>query len=435
MASDYEQVEGPQNCPDNVVLQQPKRQRMVDHQDLQHQSEVGPDGTGMPTVVLSTGVGDSLLDQLACRDVIMPALFDFIGNDPDMMSRIRHPSFQAGLRLIMQGRKHNGDCPVAAGGEYNHPRECVCLKRAPPRPGMITRRRKATILVSERDLMCYPLKQFNAFIQDSGLADSQFVEYTRYLRDMWHRPVFSKDRLPDECCELGCGHLKDFRQLLNSACLTPNGIRFLEEERERFMNRRQQHNSRQRRKVKSRDSTGSPIPPEASSPASYPTTPSRLPDPIARAIQLNSTAQQYSGNFPAFAVLPQFTPNAIGAPDIGRPQTQGLARLSAFSYQWPGQQGPYQPATPGMSMATQQFMAMHHPQIMHPDSHQTSVSDFDAARQLSSLSSRFSYPTHAQQPRLAPISPPSPSQSGQFYGPEGPQADDEHSLPPSPQEA
>ena len=114
-------------------------------------------------------------------------------------------------------------------------------------------------MVSESDLMCYPLKQFNAFVQDSGLADSQYVEYTRFLREMWHKPNFLKDRLPDFTCELGCGRLKEFRQLLQNACLTPNGVRFLEEERERFMNRRQQHNSRQRRKERVRDGTESPV--------------------------------------------------------------------------------------------------------------------------------------------------------------------------------
>jgi hypothetical protein len=65
--------------------------------------------------------------------------------------------------------------------------------------------------------MSYPLRQLNSFIQDSGLADSQYVEYTRYLRDMWHRPMFGKNRLPEDCCELGCGHLKDFRNLIQSA--------------------------------------------------------------------------------------------------------------------------------------------------------------------------------------------------------------------------
>jgi hypothetical protein len=57
-----------------------------------------------------------------------------------------------------------------------------------------------------------------------------------------HPQVTSKERLSENLCELGCGRLKDFRASLQAACLTPNGVRFLEEERERYMNRRQQQN-------------------------------------------------------------------------------------------------------------------------------------------------------------------------------------------------
>ena len=68
-------------------------------------------------------------------DFLLPALHQFIGNDPDTLQRVRHPSFQAGLTLMLQGSKHQPDCPAAGAGTYNHTRDCTCVRRS-PRPGV-----------------------------------------------------------------------------------------------------------------------------------------------------------------------------------------------------------------------------------------------------------------------------------------------------------
>eukprot|EP00048_Salpingoeca_helianthica_P022531 m.18784 g.18784 ORF g.18784 m.18784 type:complete len:704 (+) comp7442_c0_seq2:206-2317(+) len=208
---------------------------------------------GVPeTPVLTTEIITAIITEPstgAQQEILLPSLYPLIRHEPEILSRIRFPSFQAGLALIAKGAKHTSDCPAFESGAYDTPRTCVCQRRlARPAHLVSAGKRRQTVIVAETDLMCFPLRQLNAFIQDSGLADSMYVEYTRFLRDMWHLPFFANTRLSDNCCELGCGHLKEFRQQISAAQLTQNGQRFLEEERERFMNRRQQQNSRTRRR-------------------------------------------------------------------------------------------------------------------------------------------------------------------------------------------
>lgn len=224
--------------------------------------------------------------------------------------------------------------------------------------------------------MKFPLKQFNAFVQDSGLADSQFVEYTRYLREMWHAQSGSKERLPESTCELGCGRLKEFRQFLQNACLTPNGVKFLEEERERFMNRRQQHNSRLRKKERLRDDVPgssaefSPLPRHdtrmgGSFPGSqFPSGPSGYPPYLPQLPQGGGPDMMRMGGGGAGGSVGGGSSGNGGGPGPAGQSSGGaggMQRMPYYQYQWPpaggghgmmGQQG-------AMVMPQQSMMAQH----------------------------------------------------------------------------
>ena len=69
-------------------------------------------------------------------DLLVPSLHPFIAGEADMLARIRTPSFQAGLMLMLEGSRHLLDCPAAGSGQYNNSRDCTCLKRS-SRPGII----------------------------------------------------------------------------------------------------------------------------------------------------------------------------------------------------------------------------------------------------------------------------------------------------------
>ena len=68
-------------------------------------------------------------------EILVPALQAVPVQDPELLARIRHPSFQAGLAIMLQGDRPHPECPVGAeAGPYNHTRDCTCLKRS-LRPG------------------------------------------------------------------------------------------------------------------------------------------------------------------------------------------------------------------------------------------------------------------------------------------------------------
>lgn len=322
--------------------------------------------------------------------------------------------------------------------------------------------------------MKFPLKQFNAFVQDSGLADSQYVEYTRYLREMWHAQSGTKERLPESTCELGCGRLKEFRQLLQNACLTPNGVKFLEEERERFMNRRQQHNSRQRKKERLRDDGGSggefsPMPRHdarmgGSFPSGqFPSGPSGYPPYLPQLPQGGGPDMLRMGGGSAGGSVGGGGGGSGGPGPAGQGSGSGagMQRMPFYQYQWPpagsghgmmGQQGamvmPQQSMMPQhvhggqggpgmMVMGGQQMVPQHgmpppaggapsshapaqyvmslQHQLMQPSPSKNS-SEMDAARNLSMISSNWM----GSGGRMPVESPRRGHPHGEFEGPQLP---------------
>jgi hypothetical protein len=174
------------------------------------------------------------------------------------------------------------------------------------------------------------------------------------------------------------------------------------------MNRRQQHNSRQRRKQRSQPE-GSPTPDGAS----FSTVlPMNVP---MRGLPFASGQQQFPGNYQAY-VLPQLT--TMGSPsEMSRnsASTTQQMRLNAYSnYPWGSSQG-YQQASsgvPAMVMAgPQQFMSVMQHGGMGESGSQQSASELDAARNLSMIGNKI----WMNQQRMAPSSP------APFYGPEPPQ--------------
>lgn len=110
----------------------------------------------------------------------------------------------------------------------------------------IHRKRRITAMLTESDLWKLPIKLFEQFLNDSGLIDLKYNGYCRYLREAWH--TYQGPRLPEDVCTYGCGQLAEFRGRINGMHLSAAGVRFLEDERERYMNRIQQQRSRQRRR-------------------------------------------------------------------------------------------------------------------------------------------------------------------------------------------
>ena len=105
------------------------------HHHLAAAAMVGmhPEGSapvGAPHTPMSLdGIGMPRSDE-----ILVPALQSVPVTDPELLARIRHPSFQSGLAIMLQGDRHLPNCPGADAGPYNHTRDCTCLKRS-IRPG------------------------------------------------------------------------------------------------------------------------------------------------------------------------------------------------------------------------------------------------------------------------------------------------------------
>lgn len=142
---------------------------------------------------------------------------------PEIFNRYKDlPSFLPGYKVMTEG-------PSLAGA-----------------PQASSKRRRLTTMLPEKDLVRLPPVLFNMFLQDAGLTDPAYQDFCAYLREVYQQ--WPGLRLPEDVCELGCGRLKDFRRILQQHALTPSGQKYLEEERERAMNRLQQAQSRKRRR-------------------------------------------------------------------------------------------------------------------------------------------------------------------------------------------
>lgn len=103
------------------------------------------------------------------QPLVFPPLTDPL--DKDLQARIRHHSFQAGLRLMFDGLQHMKGCVAAR--PWDHVNGCGCVPRE-GRPG----RRKAPVIVSEMDLMVFPRRQLDEFIHRSGLERPQVTYFS-----------------------------------------------------------------------------------------------------------------------------------------------------------------------------------------------------------------------------------------------------------------
>lgn len=264
----------------------------------------------------------------AIGGVLQPSIFP-AGVDPadkELQQRIVHPSFQAGLRLMQEGLQHTAGC---SGRPWDHVNGCACLQRQ-GRPG----RRKAPVIVSETDLMAFPRRQLDEFVHRSGLERPQYAEYVRYMRELWNAHADWKRRLPDDVCDLGRGHLNEFRQMLSSSGLTANGICFLKEERDRSMNRQHQHAHRVRRKTTSHDDN------EYEGRAGPGKDMQTMPDPqtalLLSSIMSSAQAARLVGLDLARAVRPEGagpSPAAVAAAAAAAGQYGGMFPFSPYAHQ------------------------------------------------------------------------------------------------------
>lgn len=154
-------------------------------------------------------------------------------------SRMEQETFANGLKLMQSGKEHEEGCPRANCTDSTI--SCACLRK---KRGS---RKKITLLVTEHDLMRFPEVQFTSFLKCSELVKSEYLEYVRFLNETRQDPEYAANRLPDDLIG-GVMGLPEFRKKLKEAKVTPRGRKFLEEERERAMNRLQQMRSRNKKR-------------------------------------------------------------------------------------------------------------------------------------------------------------------------------------------
>jgi len=147
---------------------------------------------------------------------LAPLLQEPISGEPQQQ---QHPGSQQQQPL----RRDEAGVPgtvVHLGAEAAEQRKSYCrdletdqLGRSGEEDGETSRkRRKVTGLLSEADIVRFPLRVLDQYLQDAGLTNSAYSEYYRYLRLLW-RAYDGRERLAADVCDMGCGQLKLFRQV------------------------------------------------------------------------------------------------------------------------------------------------------------------------------------------------------------------------------
>ena len=107
------------------------------------------------------------------------------------------------------------------------------------------------------DLVVFPLRELNAYVADVGITGPKTRDVAQRILFEWSKLENAARRLPPAICELGCGQLAEFRALMEQAGMSAAGMAYLEDERERAMNRVQQRQSRERKRMRQQQIDGS----------------------------------------------------------------------------------------------------------------------------------------------------------------------------------